>query len=387
MFVKNKISSISDEGEEESDLIINNDEFCTLSDLKLNEENIIKNSKSFNSKNIISQQKNKILNNNCIILKNPKNTKISPNKINTINSFKNRNRNNFEEKTIFSKIAEDLYIDNLNDKNQKKNIFDINKEKDDNYNKLTVENYLYTCVDRENSKNKKIIQDFIERKTKENICKKISINKIHQNDFKKFSSDKNSNRSKGKSRSPEEFLDEQKILEEKHKIYIDNLIMLHNKEINLCLKDRPTISKNSERLANMNKDSNKSVHLKLYEEFNTRKKNIEELNDRVLVLEEYYDGMNLNKKMEKEKIIENSERLYQEYEKKRNNINENQIKQLNDIKNMSATSLIDKNSNHIIFKRFINIYKNVLKLLFQKNISDNFDLGFGDFLLFIYKLG
>ena len=74
MFVKNKKSSFSDE--EDSDLIINNDEFCTLSDLKLNEENIIKNSKSFNSKNIISQQKNKILNNNCIILKNPKNTKI-----------------------------------------------------------------------------------------------------------------------------------------------------------------------------------------------------------------------------------------------------------------------------------------------------------------------
>ena len=384
MLVNNKKSS-SDE--EESELIINNDEFCSLYDFKLNEENLIKINKSINSKKINSQQKNKILNNNCIILKKPKNTKISPNKINKINSNKNNIKNNLEEKTIFSKIAEDLYIDYLNDKNPKKNIIDLNKEKDDNYNKLTVENYLYTCADKENSKNKKIIKNFIERKTKEQIYKKISIIKLSQNDLKNLGKDKKLNRSRGKSRSPEKFLDDQKILEEKHKNYIDKLIMMHNKEINLCLKDKPTISKNSERLAKMNKDCNKSVHLKLYEEFNTRKKNIEELNDKILVLEEYYDGINMNKKMEKEKIIENSERLYQEYEKKKNIINENQIKQLNDIKNMSATSLIDKNSSHIIYKRFINIYKNVLKQLFQKNISDNFNLGFGDFLLFIYKLG
>ena len=383
MFVKNKKSSFSDE--EDSDLIINNDEFCTLNGFILNEKNIIKNTKSINSKYNKSQKKNRISYNNCIILKNPKN--IKSNKINTINSFNRKIKHNLEEKTIFSKIAEDLYVDYLNDKNPKKNIIDLNKEKDDNYNKLTVENYLYSCADREYSKNKKIIHDFIERKTKENMCKKISIIKIPQNDLKKFRTYKNSNRSKRKSRSPEEFLDEQKILEEKHKIYLDNLIMLHNKEINLCLKDRPTISKNSQRLANINKDSNKSVHLKLYEENNIKKKNIEELNDRILVLEEYYNGINLDKRMKKEKIIENSERLYQEYEKKKNNINENQIKQLNDIKNMSAISLIDKNSNVIIYKRFVNIYKNILKQLFQKNISDNFNLGFGDFLIFIYKLG
>ena len=61
-----------------------------------------------------------------------------------------------EEKTIFSKIAEDLYINSLSQKSLRKNLFDINEMKDDNYNKLTVEKYLYTCADRENSNNKKL---------------------------------------------------------------------------------------------------------------------------------------------------------------------------------------------------------------------------------------
>ena len=48
-------------------------------------------------------------------------------------------------------------------------------------------------------------------------------------------------------------------MEEKHKNYIDNLIKIHDEEINLCIKDRPTISKNSERLANLNKNYMKII--------------------------------------------------------------------------------------------------------------------------------
>ena len=96
-----------------------------------------------------------------------------------------------EEKTIFSKIAEDLYINSLKEKTLRKNLFDINEIKDDNYNKLTVEKYLYSCADRENSKNKKIINSFIERKNREQICKKILINQKNgeresENSIKKF---------------------------------------------------------------------------------------------------------------------------------------------------------------------------------------------------------
>ena len=269
---------------------------------------------------------------------------------------------------------------------------DFNKIKDDNYNKLTVENYLFTCADKENSKNQKIISDFIERKNKEQLCKKIAINqksspKNIENSEKKHSFDyKKAKRTKA-SRSPEQFLDDQKVLEKKHKNYIDKLVKIHNEEINLCIKDRPTISKESERLANLNKNNKKKIHIKLYEEFNIKKKNIEEKNKNTFLSSEYGSGANKKLKLDNEQILENTKRLYKEYEKKIIAINENQTKQLTEIKNLSSYSLISKNSNSLILKRFINIYKNVLQILFNKNISDNFDFAFGDFLLFIYKLG
>ena len=54
---------------------------------------------------------------------------------------------------------------------------------------------------------------------------------------------------------------------------------------------------------------------------------------------------------------------------------------------MSTSSVINKNSKEIISKRFINIYKNVLNDLFNKDISDDFNMAYEDFLLFAYKLG
>ena len=159
---------------------------------------------------------------------------------------------------------------------------------------------------------------------------------------------------------------------------------MHNDEINLCLKDRPTISKQSEKIANMNKNSNKDVHIKLYEEFTARRKNIEEKNKNTLSLNEFELG--LKKKYDNEQIIESAKRLYKEYEKMQNNKNESKIQKLNDIKHLSSNSLINKNSKDIISKRLIEIYKKVLNELFLKNINDIFDFAFGDFLLFLYKL-
>jgi len=378
--IQKKTLSFSDE-EEESDLIINNDEFCVSNEFKITYQSDFLQNKN----NMLKQLNlNKNHHNEKITLKSPKYGKHSEN----IDSY--NGNNDIEEKTIFSKIAEDLYINSLNEKCLRKNLFDINEIRDDNYNKLTVEKYLYTCADKENSKNKKIINDFIERKTKEQICKKILIDKKNnekesRNNIKKFSSKRRIiKKTNSKPRSPEQFLDDQKIMEEKHKNYIDNLIKIHDEEINECIKDRPTISKNSERLANLNKNYNKDIHLKLYEDYNVKKKKIENL------IKEYLsrnDEFVPNKKLNKEKIIQNSKRLYKEYEKKNNNFRENQIKQLKEYKNMSTTSLINKYSNEIISKRFINIYKNVLKDLFNKDISDDFNFAFRDFLLFAYKLG
>ena len=400
MFYKNvRKKSFSDE-DEESDLIINNDEFCTVNENKAIDENLLKQNK--NQHNYTEQKKNNNTNNR-IFLKNPKIPKLIGDKLSTkdnnniinINTDKNNKINNSEEKTIFSKITEDLYLDSLKNMKPKKNIFDLHRKTDDNYNKLTVENYLFTCADKENFKNKKIIDEFIERKNKEQLCKKIAIKKHNNNNLeineKQFSSEhKKTTKPKGTSRSPEQFLDDQKIMEIKHKNYMDNLIKIHNQEINLCIKDRPTISKQSEKLANLIKNDNKDIHLKLYEEFNKRKKNKEEKNKEEknknnFIISEYESI--LNKKIDNEQIIECAKRLYNEYEKKKNAINENEIKKLNDIKNLSSNSLISKNSNDIISKRFLNLYRNSLNLLFKKNISDAFDFAFGDFLAFIYKIG
>ena len=403
MFYKGSRKKSIPEDEEDSDLIINNDEFCILNESKTIEQNLLKlNNNNQKSKLMKSEQKNTSYQNNRILLKNPKIPKMTSDKINItddnniINNPNSDNHkqkiNNNEEKTIFSKITEDLYLDSVNNMKPKKKMNDFNKIKDDNYNKLTVENYLFTCADKENSKNQKVITDFIERKNKEQICKKISINQKNspknvESPQKKHSTDyKKAKRTKG-SRSPEQFLKDQKLLEKRHKNYMDKLVKIHNEEINLCIKDRPTISKESERLANLNKNSNKEIHIKLYEEFNIRKKNIEEKNKNAFILSEYGTGANKKLKLDNEQILENTKRLYKEYEKKIIAINENQTKQLNEIKNLSSYSLINKNSNSLILKRFINIYKNVLHILFNKNISDNFDFAFGDFLLFIYKLG
>ena len=297
-----------------------------------------------------------------------------------------------EEKTIFSKITEDLYLDNKMYLKPKKIYFDIDKVKEDNYNKLTIENYLFTCADKENSKNNKIISNFLERKTKEQNNKKIGSDP-EKDDIENFKEIKGlySDRKKEKNgnyrgRSPEQFLKEQKILEEKQKNNLDKLIKKVNEEERNFIKDRPTISKQSEKIANMRKIGNKDIHLKLYEEYNIKKQKLEEKNKNYYLFNENFHSTK-NKKLNNDEIIKNAERLHQDYEKRKNNYNEIKTKKLNEIKNMSAISLLGKNSNVIINKKLINKYKNEIKSLFNKNISDKFDLSYSDYLLFIYNLG
>ena len=189
-----------------------------------------------------------------------------------------------EDKTIFSKIAEDLYLDNKNYLIPKKNYLDILKTEEDNYNRLTIENYLFTCADKENSKNNKIISNFLERKTKEQNKKKIGNSDLEKNDIENlaeirglYSDRKNIKLLKNSSRSPDQFIKEQKIFEEKHKEYMNKLIKKYNEETKNEYKDKPTINTRSEQLANMNK-SNKDIYKKLYEEFNILKQKREKKN-------------------------------------------------------------------------------------------------------------
>ena len=383
------------EEEEENDLIINNDdEFDGDNDLKLSQKKNLEIKVDYNppkDSEFHSSQRGENTNdsktnerstskNIFIPVPNPQNLNI------------NSKQTIGEEKTIFSKITEDLYLDNKIYLKPKKIYFDIDKIKEDNYNKLTIESYLFTCADKENSKNNKIITNFLERKTKEQNNKKIGSdpekddleNLMEINCF--YSDRKKEKNGKFRGRSPEQFLKEQKILEEKQKNHLDKLIKKINEEEKNFIKDKPTICKQSQKLANMKKTGKKDIHLKLYEEYYVKKQKIEEQNRNYYILNENLHSTK-NKKLNNEDIIKNVQRLYQDYEKRKNNYNEIKIKKLNDIKNRSAVSLVEKKSNNIINKKLINKYKHEIKSLFNKNISDKFDISFNDYLLLIYNLG
>ena len=131
MFYKGSRKKSIPEDEEDSDLIINNDEFCILNESKTIEQNLLKlNNNSQMPKLVKSEQKNNLYQNNRILLKNPKIPKITSDKINITDNDNITNSqntdihkkkiNNNEEKTIFSKITEDLYLDSVNNIKPKK---------------------------------------------------------------------------------------------------------------------------------------------------------------------------------------------------------------------------------------------------------------------------
>ena len=382
------------EEEDDNDLIINNDDdFYVDNDLKNSQNKNQEINKDYNppkDSEIPSSQKGENINesksndrttNRNIFTPVPNNPSVNVNSKETAG----------EEKTIFSKITEDLYLDNKLFLQPKKVYFDMSKIKEDNYNKLTTENYLFTCADKENSKNNKIINSFLERKTKELNNKKIGNDP--EKDEKEnlleikapYSDRKKEKKGKNLCRSPEQFLKEQKILEEKHKNYIDKLTKKYIEEEKNAIKNKPTICKKSEKIMNMKKTGNKDIHLKLYEDYNIKKQKLEEANKNYFIFNENIKTTKY-KKVNKDEIMQYAKKLHKDFEKRKNYISENKIKQLNDIKNMSAVSLIEKKSNFIVYKKLIKKYKNEMKTLFNKNISDKFDINYSDYLSFIYKL-
>ena len=312
-----------------------------------------------------------------------KNPRISTQNVANENS-KFDNELNYE-KTIFSKITEDIYVYNLNVNKKMKTKFLNDNKKDDDYNKLTVENYLYNLADKENFKNSKLISSFLERKGKERIIKIISFNKPKE-EMLKNSSELNVKRvklekSSSSSRTNSKFIDDQKIYEERRLKKLNHLIKVQNNKINLSLKEKPNISENSRLLANIikKKSKNKNVFIKLYS-----KKNECEISKDNIFSE---SPKSTNRHLTSNKIQSNSQRLFLEYKKKEEFINRNRFKRFNELQNLSSISLINKNSTKIISQKLIGAYIKIFKELFHKDISDNYIMSFKDYLLFIYALG
>ena len=65
---------------------------------------------------------------------------------------------------------------------------------------------------------------------------------------------------------------------------MDKLIKKYDEEEKNFFKDKPTINKQSQKIANMKKSGNKDIHLKLYEEYNIKKQKMEEKNKNYIMI-------------------------------------------------------------------------------------------------------
>ena len=352
------------------------------SKIKLKKKNINKNSSnpflaqnSFPN-NIDNKNKMKILPTSkyCINLKNE-------------NSTTKQNKN--VGKSIFSKISETLLQnDKNNEKVTHKKIINLEQINEDNYNQLTEELYLNSKANNPSNENNKIISDFLKRKKKEEISKKIGMENDSTNisetlkDLKRTNTLTDRNRSFKSTRTFSEFLRDQKDKEKKHQILLRKNEILQNNIINLNIRDRPLLNEESVKIIKKNDREKIDIHMRLYEEFNEKRKKKEEKEK-----EKNYSLINNNEiKITKKKIEENSNRLFNEYKIKKIRIDEIKNKRLNEIKNINIIT-VNKNSNEIIFKKFIKKLNDYIKALFGKKLEDDFDINFNEFLKLLYNLG
>ena len=227
--MKNKAniySSYEKEDNENDDgpIIVNNSEFCSVKDLISN-----KNGKTINATNNVNKlehnrAKSKKLNNFYKI--NTPTTKCCSSKMNLYSLILQSEDNNsiddklkvkifnINKKSQNQKIKKDMYLKFKSKPN--KEIRDINKMEEDAYNKMTSDQYILTCKNKENIKNKKILRNFLDRKVKEGTFKKIGIecdrsidiNKLQ--DFKRALTVTDRNINFKSTRTFEQFLKDQK---------------------------------------------------------------------------------------------------------------------------------------------------------------------------------
>ena len=182
-------SSSEDLSDKEAAIITNIDEFCTINELQPNNTN--KNNVKKNNNIISKTQQRKInepfkistpipnisndnMNFYSLLLNgenNPKKAKKNSKKKLKYKKKSKKKAKNFNDninlknfldvskkngKSVFLKISEDIYT-KLKSKTNKE-VRDINKTEEDAYNKMTSDPYIRTCKNKENVKNKKIVQ-------------------------------------------------------------------------------------------------------------------------------------------------------------------------------------------------------------------------------------
>ena len=428
---------------EETAIITNIDEFCTINELQPNPSN--------NPPNKISQQQHQqtqtkkleepykisspmqamntpqmnlysfLLNNDNNTVKNKKisRKKLKMNKKfvkkkdlynnNNVKKFLDESKNN--GKSVFLKISEDIYTKLKSKPN--KEVRDIYKTEEDAYNKMTSDPYIRTCKNKENVKNKKIVQQCLDRKAKEDIFKKIGIECDRNREKKKLQDPKRAcsvtdrNINFKSTRTLAQFLRDQKGERKKDKKINKNnkkkpmplkgnilpqdstFIFSENKgeEINSQFSDLSSNFLDDCKSMMTNSDKYK---MKVEEEKGYLNNNNSKINKTFQMSKELINSNNFslltvnsgNKYKNSNKINKNN--LANNKSKNKNN-NKIQKKSLN-IKDNSTTSL-SKNSTETMAKKFLNLYKETIENIYGQKIENDFDINFSFFLLILYKIG
>ena len=404
--------------EEESPIINNTDEFETVSEIpqKPNNKSICNinklehhraKSKKINENFIINTPKAKLgiphMNLYSLLLPEDENLslddknkfkkcKIKQKKHNSkIKKFLDVSKKN--GKSVFIKISEDIYTKFKSKPN--KEVRDINKMEEDAYNKMTSELYIETCQNRENLKNRKIVQNFLDKKAKEDTNKKIGIECDKKDQMKKLQDPKRAlsvtdrNINFKSTRTLAQFLQDQinkNNLEKKHKIK-------KNKKKPIPMKGN-ILPQDSTFIFSEKKNDD------AFSEFSNNFDNISMQYDKSSFLK---DNDKINQKEEKEKLVNKTFELEKELinpgsnfslinsknpKKKQDHLEPKKklnIKKNN--KNITSSTSTSKKSNENTTKRFINIYKEILLNNLGQKIENEFDINYSAFLLILYQVG
>ena len=433
---------------EDGEIITNIDEFCTVKELIQNSpKNNNNNNNNIKNNNLISKiQHNKtnakiisepfkisspiqnIQNNNNLYnllltgenktaktkkvtlkkLKFKKKSKQKPKIFNDNINFKNFLDLSRKGKSVFLKISEDTFTKLKSKPN--KEVRDINKTEEDAYNKMTSEPYIRTCENKENINNKKIEQQYLDRKAKEDIFKKIGIECDRNREKKKLQDPKRAfsvtdrNINFKSTRTLAQFLRDQKGERKKEKKYNNK----NNKKIPLPFKKNIlpqdstfVFSENKEELNNqisyisdnfLDNDNecksmiqnNEKYKINIEEEKNSVNKNINNKS-----FQTGKDRINSNNfsilSGNNEKIkLKNNKRV-------KNNLlhNTNKNDDKNNKKNLkdNSTTTKSKNSMENNKKKLLDLYKEILETDFGQKIKNNFEINFSSFLLILFKIG
>ena len=318
-------------------------------------------------------------------------------------------------KSAFIKISEDIYTKFKSKPN--KEVRDINKMEEDAYNKMTSELYIKTCENRENLKNRKIVQDFLDRKAKEDTFKKIGIECDKKDEMKKLQDPKRAlsvtdrNITFKSTRKLAQFLQDQK---QKNNFDRKNKIK-NNKKIpkpikgNILPQDSTYIfseDKNYDSYSEFSKNldiydfdkislkSENESFLRNNDKFKENEEEKEKIVNKTFEMEKELinPGPNfslVNKKNPKQKqenfIREKSSKIYPKPKQniKKNEKNEKKEKNLKE----SSSTTTSKKSTENLSKKFINLYKDTLMKYLGQKYENEFDINYPAFLLILYNVG